>query len=91
MKSGRPREFGKAFKNERAKLPTFLKAFQGSRSRPDLKYAPPKIRPDCIQVSQHADPSQEGPGDGAPQNTAKRKLGGGSPSVGVWGAGGAEV
>ncbi len=33
-----------------AKPPTFLKAFPGPRGRPDLKNAPNKIRPDCLQV-----------------------------------------
>ncbi len=33
-----------------AKPPTYLKAFPGPRDRPDLKSAPPKIRPDCLQV-----------------------------------------
>ncbi len=27
-----------------------MKALPGSRGRPDLKNAPPKIRPDCLQV-----------------------------------------
>ncbi len=30
--------------------PTFLKAFPGPRGRPDLKNAPKKVRPDCLQV-----------------------------------------
>ncbi len=33
-----------------ASPPAFLKAFPGPRGRPDLKNAPPKIRPDCLQV-----------------------------------------
>ena len=32
------------------RLPTFWKALPGLRGRPDLKIAPPKIRPDCPQV-----------------------------------------
>ncbi len=30
--------------------PAFLKVFPGPRGRPDLKNAPLKIRPDCLQV-----------------------------------------
>ncbi len=33
-----------------AKPPTFLKACQSPRGRPDLTNVPSKIRPDCIQV-----------------------------------------
>ena len=33
-----------------AKPPTFWKAFPSPRGRPDLKNAPPKIRPDWLQV-----------------------------------------
>ncbi len=33
-----------------AKPPTFRTVFPGPRGRPDLKNAPHKIRPDCLQV-----------------------------------------
>ena len=50
LRPGGARGPGKALKKVGAKPPAFLKAFPGPRGRPDLKKAPPKIRPDCRQV-----------------------------------------
>jgi hypothetical protein len=42
-----------------ASPPTFWRAFPGPRGRPDLKNAPQKIRPDCLQEpNPSASPSQ---------------------------------
>ncbi len=57
MRSGRPREPGKAFKNVGgfASPPTFLKAFPGPRGRPDLKKSGQAAfrYPECFDEALH--------------------------------------
>ncbi len=53
LRSGRPRGPGKPFKNVGGFVPHLFESSPGPRSRPDLKNAPRKIRPDFLQVPRY--------------------------------------
>ncbi len=50
LRSGRPRGPGKSFQNVGGEDPHIFEGLPGLRGRPDFKNAPPKTRPDCLQV-----------------------------------------